>query len=587
MVRMSRCCIILIAMFIFSQIAIAQSVDLESVDEDIKQQVEKVKSGDAFSLTGGLSANNIFYHSNQSFAGRQAYTYYLQGRLNFGFLSWSMPISYSLTNQGKNLGYELPFKFNRLSLNPRYKWIQGHIGDVAMNFSPYTLNGHLFTGGGLDLAPPKLPLKVSVMGGRLLKAVNDDVNPNTLPAFRRMGYGTRLIWDADKFSIGAIGFYAKDDLHSLDSVPESKQVLPQENLVLSVMGKVKISRQVELFAEYASSALTNDLRAGAASENPDGLAAYFFNNRTSTQVNQAYKGGVNLFFNKMTVGLQYEWIDPEYRTLGAYYFNNDFENLTLNLTRQFFKGKVNVAFNGGYQRDNLKGQKGAETGRWVAALNVNAQCTDKLSLQVNVSDFTTYTNMKLNQFELINDASTVDNTLDTLDFKQIVRTASFNLNYALRADKQQTQNLNFSYNLNDVANKQGDVVRTGDASSVHNAALAHAIFWLYREVNLNTSVNYTYNTIGFEEAQMYGGSVNVGKQWLHGRLSVSGGVAYNHDQSISGSSDIINLRLIGAYTFWKKHSLNINAVQMYRNTSNESLKDIQDLTVTFGYNYSF
>jgi hypothetical protein len=45
----------------------------------------------------------------------------------------------------------------------------------------------------------------------------------------------------------------------------------------------------------------------------------------------AYNGGVNLKLKKGMVGVKYERIDPGYKTLGAYYFNNDLENITLNV----------------------------------------------------------------------------------------------------------------------------------------------------------------------------------------------------------------------------------------------------------------
>jgi len=113
----------------------SQNVDLETFGKS-----------SPFKVSGGVSASGVFYESNQR-NNREQFTYYAQGNLNFSFYNFSIPVSYNYSNQGEQLGYQLPFNFNRLSLHPKYKWITAHIGDVNMTFSPYTLSGHQFTGG--------------------------------------------------------------------------------------------------------------------------------------------------------------------------------------------------------------------------------------------------------------------------------------------------------------------------------------------------------------------------------------------------------------------------------------------------------
>src|SRR5690606_28141554 len=224
-----------------------------------------------------------------------------QGSLHVNIYSFSIPITYSYYNQGEDMGYKLPFDFNRLSLHPRYKWITGHIGNVSMMFSPYTLSGHQFTGGGVELTPPG-NFKVSAMSGRLLRATEDDGDARTLPAFTRMGYGLKTSYEQEKFTVGVIGFYAKDDVSSISQVPEERGILPKENLVLSINGDVQISKDFSLQAEYASTAITKDLRADENDAGKTGMASLFFNNRTSTEYYAAVKAGLNYVINRTVVG---------------------------------------------------------------------------------------------------------------------------------------------------------------------------------------------------------------------------------------------------------------------------------------------
>lgn len=151
-----------VLLFLITTTSFSQNVDLDNLGGFIGK-------GKPLKISGGFSANSVFYNSSQD-SGREAFTYFLQGNINISYMALSVPISYSYSNQGSQLDYEVPFKFNRLSLHPKYKWVQAHIGDVAMSFSPYTLSGHQFTGGGIELTP-KGDFKIAAMAGRLLKAL--------------------------------------------------------------------------------------------------------------------------------------------------------------------------------------------------------------------------------------------------------------------------------------------------------------------------------------------------------------------------------------------------------------------------------
>ena len=235
------------------------SQDLENIGS---KTVDKLKNS-PLKINGGIAANSVFYNSNGR-SSREPFTYFLQGNLNIGWLTFKIPLSYSFSNQGSQLGYDTPFKFNRVSISPKYKWVQAHLGDVAMTFSPYTLNGHQFTGGGVELTPEGA-FSISAMYGRLLKATEDDGQQQTLPAFKRLGYGAKAGWEEETYKVGIIGFYAKDNINSIALVPDDKNISPKENLVISLDGEVTIAENYVLKAEYASTAITQDLRADVAS----------------------------------------------------------------------------------------------------------------------------------------------------------------------------------------------------------------------------------------------------------------------------------------------------------------------------------
>ncbi len=525
----------------------------------------------------------MYYNSNQN-ASRNPFTYFLQGTLNVSIYSFSLPITYSYSNQGEDLGYQLPFDFNRLSLHPKYKWITGHIGSVNMNFSPYTLSGHQFTGGGLELTP-KGPFKISLMGGRLLKATPDDGDARTQPAFDRMGYGFKTSYEKERYKIGLITFYAKDDLNSLDSIPEARGVLPQENLVISIESQVKLNNQFTVQAEFANTAITTDTRTAKNEASGFSLVKPFFNNRAATTYYNALKTGLNYTQGKVSVGIGYERIDPGYTTLGAYFFNNDFENITVNATNSFFKDKLVLGIDIGLQRDDLDGQKANNTNRTIGAANATLSLNERLTLTGMYSNFTTFTNIKPNQFEDINDSDLTDEAVEDLDFRQLSQTANLNINYVVSPKKEAHQNLNINYNLNDVANEQGGIVRIGDASTFHNLNIGHTISFSERNISITSAINTTFNTIGREDATTWGPTLGISKSFFQKTLTSRFSASYNQSDNTGGKSNVTNLRAGASYSLKKVHNFNVNAIQLFRNSDNSA--SLSEFTATFGYNYAF
>src|SRR5690606_27639904 len=139
------------------------------------------------------------------------------------------PFSFSLSNQ--NSSFQQPF--NQYGLHPTYKWITAHLGWASMNFSPYTLNGHLFLGAGVETTPTD-KWSISGMYGRLQKAVVPDTTAGVLAAYQRMGFGLKASYGTGADHVDIILFRAKDDAASIPNIDLAGEVLPEENLVLSI-----------------------------------------------------------------------------------------------------------------------------------------------------------------------------------------------------------------------------------------------------------------------------------------------------------------------------------------------------------------
>jgi len=379
-----------------------------------------------------------------------------------------------------------------------------------MTFSPYTLSGHQFTGGGVDLTPNQ-GFTFSAMYGRLLKAIEPIEDERAIVSYKRMGYGFKTVYEQDKYTVGISTFYATDKENSINMNPDEEGVLPKENLVIGIECSVEISKDFELKAEYASTAITQDTRAKETSSGKKGILGSFFNNRSSTEYYNAYKVGLKYSFYQATLGVDYERVDPGYETLGAYFFNNDFENITINMARPLFDNKVNLNFNVGFQRDDLEDQKANPTSRFIGAVNATYNPTERLSFTGSYSNFSTYTNVRANQFDDINDDNLLVNATDTLNYKQVSQNANLNINYVLSSTKTKKENLNLNYNVSDITNEQGGIVRIRDTSIFHNLAAFYTIIFTELNLNISPAVNGTYNSIGLEDATTWGPTLSVNK----------------------------------------------------------------------------
>jgi hypothetical protein len=548
------------------------------------QNLESIGKEKPLSVTGGVSLNQIFYGVSGIESRRDPYSYYASGNINFSLYGWSVPLSFSVSNQ--NTSFSQPF--NQYSLHPTYKSVTAHIGYTSMSFSPYTVSGHIFLGGGVDVAPEG-KWKFSGLYGRFLKAVEPDTTRENAatPAFQRYGYGAKVTYGDGGNFVDIIMFHAKDDLHSIHYVPDSLDILPQENLVLSLGAGKTILKHFILKGEFASSAITRDTRAaGAYHSNLLANTRFLYTSRISSSYYNAMKASFDFQQDTYSVGVAYERIDPQYRTLGAYYFNNDLENITLNAASTLAQGKVNVAVSGGTQHDNLDKSKVSTMRRLVGSVNVNYTPSQKLNFAGSYSSFQTFTNIR-SQFQNINQVTPYDN-LDTLNFTQISRNATLTTMYSFGTTEKRKQNININLTWQDAADKQGEITQNS-GTQFYNFNTGYALNIVPQNMTLSLSFNASINEgAGFNTKTM-GPTAAINRSFFERKLRATVSSSYNNTYNDGQKiNTIVNGRLNGSYTVQKKHNINVSIAVIKREAQGESTtRAFTEFTGTLGYSYTF
>lgn len=541
--------------------------------------VQEVGKAKLINVSGGASANTVFYSGN---ATREPFSYFLNGNINFNIANlYNVPFSFSYTNQ--KFGYNKPVLMNRLSIHPSYKWITAHIGDVSMTFSPYTLSGHQFTGFGVDLTPQG-NFKISAMFGRLIKSSEyDTAYPDILPAYKRFGYGFKTSYALEKINLGLTLFKAKDQINSLNNpVPFELDVTPKENAAISFETTFKLFEKLQVSTEYANSSITEDLRVTDGGK-AQGISSFLLGRNSTTTSYDAFKGQLVYPAGKGTLGLGYERIDPNYRTLGGYYFNNDLENITVNATQNLYKDKVSLAINLGLQKDNLDKQKESQMKRLVSSVNADFRPNQKLNLNLNYSNFQSYTNSR-NQFDYINQVSNYD-YLDTLNFRQVNQNIGLTVNYLLKNDKQIKKAISANFTMQDAQNQQQGRTVAGGASTYYNSALTYSLGYPEKDLSFNGSLNNTYGKTDSGKSLIIGPTIGVSKLFFDKKLNTSASTSYNTSYSNGDKqNDIFNFRLNGSYIYLQKHNFNMSMISLFNNSAG---RKNNDLTATLSYAYSF
>jgi hypothetical protein len=402
-----------------------------------------------------------------------------------------------------------------------------------------------------------------------------------------MGYGVKASYITGRDFVDLILFHAEDDINSISYVPDSLNILPQENLVVSIGAGKSIFKNFLLKAELATSALSNDTRAEETDlSHPMAKTGFLYSPRLSSSFYNAFKTSLDYQQDIFTVGVAYERIDPQYRTLGSYYFNNDLENITFNGSASILQGRMNVAVSAGSQHDNLDNSKISTMRRAVGSLNVNYAPSQRVNVSAAYSNFQTYTNIR-SQFQQINQLTPYEN-LDTLNFTQLSQNATLTAMYTFGRSESRKQNINVNLTVQDASDKQAGVEQNS-GMRFYNFNTAYAMNIVPSNMIVSFSFNATINDGSGIDTKTYGPVASVSKSLFERKLRTTVSSSYNNTYSNGANINrIINGRFTAAVSLQKKHNINFSTVVVNReNKAEGGSRAFTEFTATLGYSYSF
>ena len=528
-----KACMVLSLALCLGTIGTTYAQDLENLGLSKfkpSEMFKNFKQGDPFRMSGGVGLNLRFYEGFGAPARQSPFTWTLNANTNIGIYKLNIPFSAVLTAQ--TLDTSNPWtpeawkenfrnKFVRIGASPYYKWAKLHLGHRSMDFSSLTYTGQTFLGVGTELTPGKL--RISAMRGLIptsepkdlaLFEINQEVYSRQAGVVK-VGYGE------DGQFVDLVVMKAGDREQVFDIDPDSLLTLPQENLVLGLNTQFTLFEKVSINAELASSSFTNDVLAndadaaldlgdtGASQAQLGKIYApkFMIDNAETTSSSLAFIGGWKLNGQGFRCGMDYQRYAPGYRTMGAYYFNDDFQNILANVGWTFTKIQVNLDLSGGLQTNNLNNDKPNTVRRVIGSANLN----------YNLKNF--QTNLSYNNFSNRIDYI-LNPELDSLNAVVISENTAFSASYTLSGKDKRKSSFSFSASAQTVSSPDVNPVAVTDSGSrMHTATLSYNLTPKENGYRWTARLNYNRNAVSGMLLSRYGAGFGVAKSFWEKKIN--------------------------------------------------------------------
>lgn len=314
----------------------------------------------------------------------------------FGAVSGGLELL--LTNEGNSFRQNM----NQIGFNPRFGWATLHLGDFSQPYTDYTVSGIRVRGAGVTLTPGWF--RFGLQGGQTQRPVfagaEGNVYQRVLVAGRvGVGFEDRNFLDVHVVKAqDLIGRVERNltviDSTLLDTLPSGAfrpqiGTRPQENLVTSVAGQLRLLDGALTVRGEGSAALTNNDLAAERIDSVVAGPARFLRGlqplRLSSSGDVAYKVDAAWQQRRLRVRTQYEWVGPGYNSLGLAYLIGDRRSLGTDVSTQVLGDRLTLQGQARRQNDNLLDQRATTTTRDVVGGAAIMRLSDRLNASVNTT----------------------------------------------------------------------------------------------------------------------------------------------------------------------------------------------------------
>ena len=530
--------------------------------EVFSQSIETITKSKPVTIGGNVAFNDNIEFFSDSISN----FYFFSGGLNTKFFGViDVPVSFSFSNNKFIKNLALPF--NRFSLNPSYKEYTLYAGYKSMTFSKFTMSGHDYFGGGFGYSGEG-SIEVEAFFGRLRKAVIPD-STTTEAGYARLGGGLKIGYKSEKYNITANVIKIKDRKKSVnfDDYPD-QFVFPKDNIASSIAVETQLFGNLTVSGEYAVSSVQEIGQSTAESPKSENV------------VYQAFEASLAYSFENSSIGVSYDRLPPDYETLGGYYFSEDEEQISLNLSTTIAE-KYQVSGDFGYRHDNVDNQQVTTNKSFAYSLNLSANPIERLSVSASINNDQSYVNLKDNLEQLTKMSEFED--LDTNEYSRLNLTTNFSANYTTKQNEILSNNFYTSFSYNITSDEQR-YDTTSANSRIYNLNFGTNTVLKVPKISVGTNIGFSQTDSYSQCYKMLTLTGNLSKNFENG-ISLSGAYTYAATKSDTLQSSVTNIRTSASYALFKKHNLGLTFCYIHNPMSKE-FEHRYTLSVNYSYGFS-
>jgi hypothetical protein len=561
------------------------------------QNIELIGKQKAVVINGGLGFNYSSTITNDSNRIAMPAFWSANLNLNIDIYGFVIPISAVLTNGKVNLVNS----FSQFGMSPHYKWITLHAGYRQYSYSPFTVGGQTFFGGGIELHP--WLFRLGFFTGQLHKAVAVDslsqskqkipgsyptdittVNGTNYysaqPAYTRTAWGAKFGFGTDRNFVDLIVFKGQDIASSLTDAASKLKLLPEENLILGLNCFQRIGKHISFAFNGAASLYTyNTDVEPITGELPaiplKGILNQLIVIRPTTQLQWAGDVSLGLNFKNFSLQTQYKHIEPYFKSMGIGSYLSDLEMITIQPSWSLFKQKIRFTNMLQFQHDNINNYKEYTTSRMLINSSVSFNLSNNWGFDVS------YNNYDMTQKKQL--ASATDSTQS----HQLSNTFTLSPRYIFN-------NSNFTDVVSVVGSftdMDGGKQSNGTSNRIENfySTLNNTLALFKSSWSINAGLNYNDAKTALNDLLSYGFIAGVSKSLFENKL----GLSYNNTllwNMLDGkpNGNTYSIDLTGNYCLFKKHNLGLGFNYLFSPANGVyNTRDFQQKRITFSYQYNF
>lgn len=498
-------------------------------------------------LHGGLSLGLTAYAAENAPARQSPYSWVFSASPTLSVYGIQLPFNIIYANNSR----QVTSPFQRFGVSPAYKWIRAHLGHRNLYFHPFILAGQPIFGAGVELNPKGF--RFGAIYGRLAKAEFIDstrANFRGQPSvFERKGYSIKLGFGSARNHFDFVWLKAADDPNSLQL--QDTVSAPAENAALGISAQFSLGKWAVWNLDLAGSAYTRDTRADEV-DIIDSIpflkkAGVLFQPHLSSQVFGAGETSLRLLLGKSSLQVAFRQVQPDYKSMGTFFFQTDIEQLTISPNLVLCGSKLLLAGAVGLQRDNILQKKLFTSRRLIGNANLTWRPSNAFFAGIQ------YSNFGLTQSRF------TDLVEDSLQLRLVNQNAGMNLQWSIEGEGKQ-HIVTFSANYQRTDDASPATSHIGDLGSIFSSAI-YSLVLPQQQFNIFGGINFTRNDFASGDAvAFYGITAGAGKLFFDNKLNLrASGSYYIQKNEAADDGYTFSARIGGTWRLSKRQSLQLTS----------------------------